>query len=324
MNLIICCTPFQVILAEKIIDMYPDEEFHGVLFDTLGNDKYQYYAHRLKAKSHKFTYIKNVARTKLEKLYCLLKLRKVARKLDYSKITTIYLSSLDSASLQFLISHFKQLKHIKTFDDGTANINYDSFFYKERRGQLDIAAKLLGNKFSLQKIKEMSECHFSIYKNKRNVIENVIYLDLFAENKAIINANSECKEVNIFLGQPIFELIHSKNKKLINQKNIELANQVIKEFNIDFYLPHPREQYHIDNVEYINTNLIFEDYFIQNFNENIKYNIYTYFSGAVLSLNNQPNVKIIAIKPNINNPVIDSCYQIMQDYNIPCIEINYE
>lgn len=59
------------------------------------------------------------------------------------------------------------------------------------------------------------------------------------------------------LGQPIFERD--------DEKNIALAEKVIQQFGIDLYLPHPREKYELENVEYINTNLIFEDYIFQEF-----------------------------------------------------------
>lgn len=35
MNLIICCTPLQVLIAEKIIEMHPNERFYGVMLSTV-------------------------------------------------------------------------------------------------------------------------------------------------------------------------------------------------------------------------------------------------------------------------------------------------
>ncbi|STO59398.1 glycosyl transferase family protein [Canicola haemoglobinophilus] len=48
MNLIICCTPLQVLIAEKIIDLYPENKFYGILFDALDNKKFELYGKRLK------------------------------------------------------------------------------------------------------------------------------------------------------------------------------------------------------------------------------------------------------------------------------------
>ncbi|VEI44567.1 CMP-N-acetylneuraminate-beta-galactosamide-alpha-2, 3-sialyltransferase [Actinobacillus equuli] len=51
-----------------------------------------------------------------------------------------------------------------------------------------------------------------------------------------------------------------------------MAERVIQQFGITAYLPHPRERYRLTEVEYINTDLIFEDYIYQAANEqNILY-----------------------------------------------------
>ncbi|KYL06621.1 CMP-N-acetylneuraminate-beta-galactosamide-alpha-2, 3-sialyltransferase, partial [Mannheimia haemolytica] len=47
MNLIICCTPLQVLIAEKIIEMHPNERFYGVMLSTVKNAKFDFYQARL-------------------------------------------------------------------------------------------------------------------------------------------------------------------------------------------------------------------------------------------------------------------------------------
>lgn len=37
MNLIICCTPLQVLIAEKIIAKFPHTPFYGVMLSTVSN-----------------------------------------------------------------------------------------------------------------------------------------------------------------------------------------------------------------------------------------------------------------------------------------------
>lgn len=323
MNLIICCTPFQVLLAEKIIDSYPNEEFLGVMFVPIENEKYSYYSQKLKNKCKYFECVKDTgALGKVERLFFLFKLRFLAKKISREfKVVGVYLSNIHSAYLQTFISLFPYLKSIKTFDDGTINIDYNGRFYKADHGKAFLLSKLIGNKYSLNKIKESSECHFTIYKNRKNITENLIYVDLFELDFCPVN-HQYVREVNILLGQPIFEITDGVSNTA-DVKNIAFTHQVIKEKKIDFYFPHPRERYFINGVEYIRTKLIFEDYFIENFKQDTKYTIYTFFSSVVLLLKELKlnNVEIISLKPSNMDQRLFDCYQIMIDNHIKCIEI---
>ncbi len=42
MNLIICCTPLQVLIAEKIIAKFPHTSFYGVMLSTVSNKKFDF------------------------------------------------------------------------------------------------------------------------------------------------------------------------------------------------------------------------------------------------------------------------------------------
>ena len=39
MNLILCCTPLQVLIARKIIELHPNEQFFGVMFGGVWDKK---------------------------------------------------------------------------------------------------------------------------------------------------------------------------------------------------------------------------------------------------------------------------------------------
>lgn len=325
MNVIICCTPFQVLLAEKIIDLYPNEEFLGVMFVPIENEKYSYYSQKLKNKCKYFECVKDIGafgKGKVERLFFLFKLRLIAKRISREfKVVGVYFSNINSAYLQTFISFLPHLQSIKTFDDGTMNIHYKGDFYKDNHGKAFLLSKLIGNKYSLNKIKESSECHFTIYKNRKNITESLIYIDLFELDSCQVNHQYVRKE-NVLLGQPIFEITDGVSD-MADIKNITFTNQVIKENKIDFYFPHPRERYLINEVEYIKTELIFEDYFIANFKQDTKYTIYTFFSSVVLLLKelNLNNVEIISLKPsNVDQRLLD-CYQIMIEHHIKCIEI---
>ena len=46
MNLILCCTPLQVLIARKIIELHPNEQF-GVMFGGVWDKKRTLYASKL-------------------------------------------------------------------------------------------------------------------------------------------------------------------------------------------------------------------------------------------------------------------------------------
>lgn len=97
---------------------------------------------------------------------------------------------------------------------------------------------------------------------------------------------------------------------------------IINKYNITCYLPHHHweDNYHIDNVKYINTPLIFEEYFAQNLIEK-NVTIYTFFSTAALNIASFPNVKIISIKPkSIKEKQFLEVYDIFERMGIEIIE----
>lgn len=50
MNLIMCRTPLQTIIAERIIEMFPNESFEVICYFESRNKKQAYYSTRLKKK----------------------------------------------------------------------------------------------------------------------------------------------------------------------------------------------------------------------------------------------------------------------------------
>ncbi|WP_249961433.1 glycosyltransferase family 52, partial [Histophilus somni] len=105
------------------------------------------------------------------------------------------------------------------------------------------------------------------------------------------------------------------------EKNIRLIKEVIAKFKIDYYFPHPREDYYIDNVSYIKTPLIFEEFYAErSIENNIK--IYTFFSSAVLNIVTKENIdRIYALKPKLTEKAYLDCYDILKDFGIKVIDI---
>lgn len=311
MNLIICYTPLQVLIAEKIIEMYPDEEFFGVMVYAIHNKKYDYYAERLKKKCKIFTKISRNQRKGVKKFFVF---RQLITDMKSQTIHRIFVANINELLIQSIISNISYDK-LYSFDDGIANIIGTGLFYNEQAFTLrqKIARRFFNYQHTLQSLKNgMIDCHYTIYPNLPNIIENTKIIQLNPIHM-LINIDKYVKEnekiIRIFLGQPLFD-----NDEL-NQK---ISKQVIVDYQINYYFPHPRERYQVDNVQYIDTPLVFEDYFIQNL-ANKPCIIYTLLSSAVLNIVNFENVEIIALKPTSYH--ISHSENILQIFNMVGIQV---
>ncbi|MFA9499289.1 glycosyltransferase family 52 [Mannheimia sp. E30BD] len=310
MNLIICCTALQVLIAEKIIEIHPNEPFFGVMLSTVKNAKFDFYQARLEKKCQQFFTMQQHS----ERIQLLKEILYLKSTFGGKQFNKVFLANINELEIQFLLSAIK-FNELNTFDDGTANIVKSSLFYKEENIGLNrkLINLFLGNKYSLEKLKNLSKTHYTIYKDFSNIIENTTYLDLISSNKVANIDTENGKAINILLGQPIFERE--------DEKNIALAEKVIKKFDIDLYLPHPREKYKLNNVEYINTDLILEDYIFQEFSYK-KCRVYTYFSSAVINiLNKSPNIEVAALRVAVDNPAYIETYELFEKLGINIIDI---
>lgn len=222
----------------------------------------------------------------------------------------VFVANINDLQIQFLLSavNFAQLN---TFDDGTLNIIPNGLLHQNEPFNLKRFGinALLSNRFSIQKLRELSQTHYSIYKDLPNIIEQVEYINLIP---AVPAPKSAQEPVAILLGQPLFAE---------DERNISLANLVIKQFNIQLYLPHPREKYRLENVEYIDTPLIFEDYIFQQ-SQKRKYRVYTYCSSAILNvMNKNQNIEVVALEVETENAALQSCYDLFRQLNVPVIDV---
>lgn len=306
MNLIICCTPLQVLIAEKIIDMNPEKQFFGVMLHTVENKKFDYYKQRLQAKTDGFfSMVQHNDRWNLLKEIVQLKARFSGKQFD-----TVYFANFPELHIQFLLSAI-EFKQLNTFDDGTVNIVKHSHFLNDDPDTLvrKFINKVLGNKYSTATLRSLSIQHYTIYPDFPNIMPNTVAVNLM-DNSIAVSESSE--SVNILLGQPVYT---------DNGQNIALAQKAIKQFNIHYYLPHPREKYQVEQVEYIDTPLILEDYIAQEFSER-KCCVYTYCSSAILNImNKSPNVEVVALRVESDDLGVQSCYDLFEQVGIQIIDM---
>ncbi|WP_244298023.1 glycosyltransferase family 52 [Actinobacillus vicugnae] len=288
---------------------YPEQAFFGVMFtfEAYNNRKFQSYwarFNKLCKEAFLFSY------PQAGRFPLLSALLKAKQKLKHLNVDHLFVASIDDQFVQLVCSTVK-FQQLNTFDDGTANIVKNSIYYQDSPKTLKrkIVNFLIGNKHSTQSLRKLSSKHYTIYPDLPNIIENVEVIS-FAKPSQNLTAYQNTT-VKLLLGQPLFNDA---------QENIALAQRIIKQFDITHYLPHPRESYRLDEVEYIETDLIFEDYIYQAAGQK-KYIIYTYFSGAVLNIMNHPNIEVVSIRPALNNPVYLACYELFEQVGINIIDI---
>lgn len=285
MNVIVCQTPLQVLIAERIIDLHPNENFFGIMVTYTPNEKYIFYYNRLKNKCTDARFF--ALKQPLGRVQFLTNLLKMYRhSFSVPKFDKLFLANIDSDYVFFLIAQSKKII-IKTFDDGTMNLKKDEAFREYSSSiKMKLLRKTLKIEHRLATILAQNTEHFSIYKGFDNIFPNPTFIDLFENNSTEKPHHTQRK--SILLGQPIFNE---------SEKNIQLFGKIINSFSIDYYLPHPRENYQIENIEYLKTPFILEDFLLNELKENphILYEIYTISSSAALNIVNFPNVKIKAV-----------------------------
>lgn len=327
MNLIICTTPFQVLLAEKIFNKRPNEEYIFRYISINKSDKTEYYYRRLADKINNSEFIHADFKNGVELIvFCIKEKIKSILNNEYSKVNRIILGSIDNNHIHIHI-HIHNIIHnnknvvIETFDDGTANLYKESFFYQDTpfSRKMRVLRWFLCRGTDMALLKRMDVKHYSVYKNRENIINNVEYLPLFSYENKIGNSSANNHIERLFLGQPIYEMDTTRTYDKAKHKHLII--KLAQSLEIDYFIPHPREEYYLElEDKYIDTPMIFEDYFFNKYDSNVKYKVYTFFSGAVLSLTSLPNVEVVLIRIS-NFPIdLDKIYTMMMGFGLPVIE----
>lgn len=308
MNLIICCTPLQILIAEKIIELHPNERFHGLVITPILSNKYQYYFDKLSKICQKIDLIVTNNYSKFLIYFNVIKVKF----LFHNSFEKIFIANINDSIIQAIVSKFNK-SLLYTFDDGTINIKKNNFGTSKFENTIKkIFRVLLNFHEDIDSLKEKSCLHYTIYPNIQNIIANVQTIKLF-EQQEISKIDESDPIIKIMLGQPVFDKNSVKNKEIINK--------VIQSFDIDYYFPHPRENYVIDHVQYIDTDLIFEDYFQKNLS-NYHVKLFTFFSSSALNLYHIKNIDIVSIyDKSIQNRDYLEIYDLFQNLNITMIEI---
>lgn len=317
MNVVICMTPLQVLIANEVIKKQKDKDFIFFYLSYSDNIKNRYYYDilRRKCRFSFFIHLKN--KTFMGKVETVLMVRKNVSMLGSIDVDSVFLANIDLLIVQYLISKIK-FKSIFSFDDGTANILKNSYFFTQReQSPLKVFIKnLLGIKFKdIYTIKKLLSLHYTIYPNEKNIIKNTRAVDIFPEFEATTNLKPSSVK-KILLGQPLEGLIGEDKYRKIILKMHDLLN-------IDYYFPHPRETLGFDDMlTVIESNLIIEDYLIRELQDsNVRFEVYTFFSSAILSLNNSESIDVIIVSDALLMEIFSEAYQFFIDRGFKLIDL---
>lgn len=307
----VCQTPFQIWVASKIILRNKDSNFDILIISHEKSEKINYYCNKLKnthANINIETLIlknKNIFNIILSLFILHLYLR------NKKKYKTVYISGLNSLYIQKILSTLK-FSNLKTYDDGVANIFKEGVFYNEKKSiKKSIIKFIYGINYNIEKIRQKTKLHYTIYKDMSNISKNIVYI---GDNRKIHYNNGDTDKIKlIFLGQPYEEFAPHL---------ADIIPDICKDLKIDFYFPHPRENFKKITTEYKASELIIEEYidiYIKK-NPSEKIIVISFISSALLSINNA-NVEKIALYDDIIFEKYKSLYNLFQKNNIKNIHI---
>lgn len=197
---------------------------------------------------------------------------------EYDKI---FYASFDNPLILDIVSRSKY-KHLMSFDDGYANI-YPKGMYAQPLNNMQVGKYGLTRDYLINN----TEKHYTLYDSDFHVVEKekLVYLENFF--KLDIEPVKNGKTAKVLLGQNF-----SENDESIS---VNFITTYAKALNVDYYVPHPKEKFKIDNVKYLVTPLIFEDALVELFKEYEFVEVYHFTSSVSLHLKNTRNVTVKGI-----------------------------
>lgn len=313
-SLIMCVTPLQMMIAEKIIETNEGKNFDLVVIALDDNDKYKHYYKRLEKLCLDsmyyineinikgfFNYIKELKNSNLNKYY-----------------EELYLASIDCRHFQYIVSKNPSAL-VYTFDDGAGNIISNDVYYTnvEPVKWKKIIWYFIGIKYYMKDIKEMSLLHYTLYENIPNIIKNTKLIKLYKEEE-YSDSKPITKVIKIYLGQPLLEISDKINN--------EYVSSIIKVIKIDYYYPHPREkEFPSGDFEITRSLLVFEDYilwYLKN-NSDVKVEVYSFISTALLNISHLERVSVNYIYNfYLYNRYKDFYSFVKKELEIDCVDFN--
>ena len=355
-NLIICLTPLQALMAQRLMAQRAEPfDLLMLCYEDADNAKFRHYFQVASAGSRHAEYAL-IPQSKWRRelgLPCLL------RGLD-TEYATAFAASIDNPNVQYVLNRIR-FAALETFDDGTGNLIPGSVLYRNSSNrQRQLMNCLLGIRLQTEDLRRLSRRHHTLYPGQPNIAAPTVPLDLWAiagqglpeigqgglrqsEGREVLRSengtvdecglNERLPEKNtadvaaanptpvrtrrILLGQPLLPNAAD---------NAALAESLLRRFEIGEYFPHPRETYRVSGTEYIASPLIFEDYLLESLRRepDTRFEVYHLVSTAALNVHAFPRTAVYAVRPAeaaFHTPGVARIYDVMAQLGIPIIDI---
>ena len=218
----------------------------------------------------------------------------------------IFAASIDNLNVQYLLENLSYTQ-LETFDDGSGNLTPSGILYRNKPHSLwqRSLRRLLGVRRDTEDFRRHSTRHHTLYPGLPNIATPTVAVNLWPQQAAV--ANVPTRQRRILLGQPAYAQAAD---------NIAFTQQLLHTFAIEHYFPHPREDYRIGDANYIDSDLIFEDYLLTQIQAmpDTAFHIYHLASTAALNVCRFPHVTVHAIRPALplfRQPVYAHLYTLM-------------
>ncbi|WP_442779791.1 glycosyltransferase family 52 [Enterobacter cancerogenus] len=297
MNLVVCFTPLQVLIAMQVIEReginYND--IHFIYFSQTLDLKHQKYYSYIASRAKHSTYIKEKYSFKL--------LCKIKKQFGSYHFERVLLASIDDSITHYLLSYI-QLNTLITFDDGLGNIlQTGSYFIKHPRKSIkkkvfSVIHFMLGRKYYIDDVKNRVERHYTIYKNFKNCIPNPIPISLFNFESPSLETH---KSIDVFLGTIYKEIVEFDNEQCLKAEVIKFIEGFSQK---PIYIPHPRaaddefKQYEFESEN------IAEDIVFEFLNKGFVVNLYGFASSCQFNLADVKNVNVFVLDSRWLSPAM--------------------
>lgn len=328
-HVFICITPLQVLIAQRIIaDLITQPaQIIGLYLPYADHAKHRHYFAKLQAVCDQAAFVVLKNQTWQQRFATLHQLKHTLKQLNLwqQPVERVYLASIDVLFLQYVMAkiNFHQLY---TFDDGTANIFPNSSYHQPlpKSRAMQAFKKLLGIRHAdVGAVLSASQAHYTIFPHETNVIANTIPIALYPDRPAtlakIATVTPPQQTVKrLLLGQGLDAFIGEAAYR-------ELVQAMITRFDIDAFVPHPRERLDFGALlPVLATDNIIEDYVMAELHQhpNQVIEIYTFMSTAVFTLKDLPRTRITLVYNRVLWQQFAEAYQFLASRGFRLVDMD--
>lgn len=316
-HIFIVCSPLQFRIAKMIKERYGADHFHIIYLQTKAGVKPS-------IKSELQEYFNTYLIADMD--YGFFNFLKIARYIKNLACQNgyIYLANANDLTIQYIVSQVCPPLKIRTFDDGILNINtildVNHKIKEKRKFKYFLTRLFFTNRFSIKKIIDSSERHYTILDDDRtrNVRSELVKLDMFNREIGISDheRSSSDKVVNIFIGSRFKDILRHKN-------NVNLEKLIAKIYALNsvftdlIYLRHPRETSPDSlNMAEESVDSISEDYIYSLVSQGAHVNVVGFASTCQLNVMNLPNVNVTLLETELIRADILDSFSLFNQSNV--------